>query len=254
MSHRTSSVSPAPPPGKEIRGRAGAEPRRGPAADNRRRASPPPGGGGPVDGRPAVGAARRRRRHRRGRPRRRPASRRDRALRPRRAVRAGAGGEFVEVVPGDGARPGETVLCAHDDRCELARLIRPAGSSVEVEVGPAGRRILLPAGAVLGVATALEQGDLLFDLSPGRGGAAGRVAAALPAGMGRLLEVMARLERLRRPVFPPLFMGGEQRLLDQLTAAYDVEAEIIGRETTLLPEEQALAERYLTRGSGLLAG
>jgi hypothetical protein len=27
-------------------------------------------------------------------------------------------------------------------------------------VGPAGRRILLPAGAVLGVATALEQGDL----------------------------------------------------------------------------------------------
>jgi SAM-dependent methyltransferase len=161
-------------------------------------------------------------------------------------------GDIVEVVPGDSARPGETVLCAHDDRCELARLIRPAGSGVEVEVGPAGRRILLPPGAVLGVATALEQGDLLFDLSRGRWRAAGRLAASLPSGMGRLLGVMARLERLRRPFFPPLFMGGEQRLLAQLTAAYDVEAEIISRETALLPEEQALLEGYLTRGSRLL--
>src|SRR5262245_31084791 len=161
-------------------------------------------------------------------------------------------GDIVEVVPGDGARPGETVLYAHDDRCELARLIRPAGSGVEVEVGPAGRRLLLPAGAVVGVATALEQGDLLFDLSRGRWRAAGRVAAVLPAGMGRVLDVMARLERLRRPFFPPLFMGGEQRLLDQLTAAYDAEAQIIGREPALLPEEQALLKRYLTRGSRLL--
>jgi SAM-dependent methyltransferase len=161
-------------------------------------------------------------------------------------------GDIVEVVPGDGGRPGETVLCAHDDRCELARLIRPAGSCIEVEVGPAGRRILLPAGAVLGVATALEQGDLLFDLSHGRWRAAGRLAACLPSGMGRLLGVMALLERLRRPFFPPLFMGGEQRLLAQLTAAYGVEAEIIGRETALWPEEQALLEGYLTRGSRLL--
>jgi SAM-dependent methyltransferase len=161
-------------------------------------------------------------------------------------------GDIVELVPGDGARPGETVLCAHDDRCELARLIRPAGAGVEVEVGPAGRRIRLPAGAVLGVATALEQGDLLFDLSRGRWRAAGRLAASLPSGMGRLLAVMARLERLRRPFFPPLFMGAEQRLLAQLTVAYDVEAEIIGRETALLPEEQALLEGYLTRGSRLL--
>jgi len=161
-------------------------------------------------------------------------------------------GDIVEVVPGDGARRGDTVLYAHDDRCALARFIRSAGSRVEVEVGPAGRRILLPAGAVLGVATALEQGDLLFDLSRGRWRVAGRVAAALPAGMSRLLGVMARLERLRRPFFPPLFMGREQHLLDRLTAAYDVEAEIIGRETALLPEEQALLERYLTRGSRLL--
>src|SRR4030095_5136554 len=113
------------------------------------------------------------------------------------SVRPVAVCDIVEVVPGDGARPGETVLCAHDDRCELARLIRPAGSSVEVEVGPAGRRLLLPAGAVLGVATALEQGDLLFDLSRGRWRAAGRVAGALAAGVGRLLGVMARLERTR---------------------------------------------------------
>ena len=161
-------------------------------------------------------------------------------------------GDIVEVVPGNRARRGDTVLFAHDTRCELARLIRPAGSSVEVEVGPAGRRMLLPAGAILGVATALEQGDLLFDLSRGRWRAAGRVAAALPAGMGRPLGVMARLERLRRPFFPPLFMGSEQHLLDQLTIAYDVEAEIIDREVALLPEEQDLLERHLTRGSRLL--
>src|SRR4029450_4982122 len=176
MSHRTFSVSLAPPPGKAIRG-PGAEPRRGPAADGGCRASPPPGRGGQSDSRPAVGPA----------------------------VDVG---DIVEVVPGNRAPRGAPVLFPHDDRSEPARLIRPAGSSVEVEVGPAGRRILLPAGAVLGVATALEQGDLLFDLSRGRWRAAGRVAAALPAGMGRLLEVMARLARPRRAVFPPLFLGG----------------------------------------------
>ena len=161
-------------------------------------------------------------------------------------------GDVVEVLPGDGARRGDTVLFAHAERCELARLIRRAGSSVEVAVGPEGRRGSLPAGAVLGVARVLEQGDLLFDLSRGRWRAAGRMAAALPAGMGPVLRVMARLERLRRPFFPPLFMGGEQQILDQLTTAYDVEAEIIGRETALLPEEEALLERHLTRGSRLL--
>src|SRR5262245_20458092 len=87
-------------------------------------------------------------------------------------------GDSVDVVPGSRARRGDIVLFAHDDRCELARLIRSAGTSVEVEVSPAGRRILLPAGAVLGVATALEQGDLLFELSRGRWRTAGRVAAA----------------------------------------------------------------------------
>jgi hypothetical protein len=168
------------------------------------------------------------------------------------AVRPVDVGDVVEVLPGDSARRGDTVLFAHDGRCELARLIRRAGSSVDIAVGPEGRRISLSAGAVLGVASALEQGDLLFDLSRGRWRAAGRMAAAFPAGMGPLLGFMARLERLRRPFFPPLFMGGEQQILDRLTEAYDVEAEIIGRETALLPEEQALLERYLTRGSRLL--
>jgi ubiquinone/menaquinone biosynthesis C-methylase UbiE len=168
------------------------------------------------------------------------------------AVRPVDVGDVVEVLPGNGARRGDTVLFAHDGRCELARLIRRAGSSVDIAVGPEGRRISLSAGAVLGVASALEQGDLLFDLSRGRWRAAGRMAAAFPAGMGPLLGFMARLERLRRPFFPPLFMGGEQQILDQLTEAYDVEAEIIGRETALLPEEQALLEGYLTRGSRLL--
>lgn len=161
-------------------------------------------------------------------------------------------GDIVEVVPGDGARPGETVLYAHDGRCELARLIRPIGDGVEIEVGPAGRRIRLPAGAVLGVATALEQGDLLFELSHGRWRAAGRAAAALPPRMGRVLGFMARLERLRRPFFPPLVMGDEQDLLTQLTRAYDVESEIIDRESALLPEEHVLLERVLTRGGRVL--
>ena len=161
-------------------------------------------------------------------------------------------GDVAEVLPGSDARRGDTVLFAHDGRCQLARLIRRAGSSVELAVGPEGRRVSLPADAVLGVARALEQGDLLFDLSRGRWRVAGRMAVALPVWTGPLLGVMARLERLRRPFFPPLFMGGEQHILDQLTAAYDVEAEIIGRETALLPEEQTLLERYLPRGSRLL--
>ncbi len=161
-------------------------------------------------------------------------------------------GDVVEIVPGRRGRAGDLVLCAHDDRCELGRLIRPDGPSVEIEVGADGARLQLPAAAMLGIATALEQGDLLFDLSRGRWRAAGRLAAGLPSRLGGLLVALAWLERLRRPFFPPLFMGSEQHLLSHLTAAYDTEVEVIGRETSLLPEEQTLLERHLAPGRRLL--
>jgi len=161
-------------------------------------------------------------------------------------------GDVVEIVPGRRGRAGDLVLCAHDDRCELGRLIRPDGPSVEIEVGADGARLQLPAAAMLGIATALEQGDLLFDLSRGRWRAAGRLAAGLPSRLGGLLVALAWLERLRRPFFPPLFMGSEAHLLARLTAAYDTEAEVTGRDTELLPEEQALLARYLRPGQRLL--
>jgi len=161
-------------------------------------------------------------------------------------------GDIVEIVAGAGGRPGDIVLCIHEGRCELGRLIRHSGSLVEIEVGPGGSRPALEAGAVLGIATALEQGDLLFDLSRGRWRAAGRLAAALPPRLGAPLVVLAWLERLRRPFFPPLFMGGEEHLLSQLTVAYDIEAEVIGRETALRPEEQTLLEHHLVAGQRLL--
>jgi len=161
-------------------------------------------------------------------------------------------GDVVEVVPGVQASRGDTVLCARDGTCELGRLLRSRGGRVDIELGPDGHRTRLADGDLLGVVTVLEQGDLLFDFSRGRWKAAGRIAAALPRRLGGLLVIMARLERLRRPLFPPLFMGGDQQLLGQLTAAYDVEAEITGRETALLPEEQTLIESHLRRGCRLL--
>ena len=170
----------------------------------------------------------------------------------RPAIRPVDVGDVVEVVPGARARPGDVVLCVDRDRCELGRLIRPDGATAEIEIGPDGARCRIAAGAVLGIATALEQGDLLFDLSRGRWRAAGRLAAALPSGLGGVLVALAWLERLRRPFFPPLFMGSEEQMLARLTTAYDAEAEVIGRETDLLPEEHVLLERYLAPGRRLL--
>ncbi|HKQ62212.1 MAG TPA: class I SAM-dependent methyltransferase [Candidatus Polarisedimenticolaceae bacterium] len=170
----------------------------------------------------------------------------------RPAIRPIDVGDVVEVVPGGHGRPGDVVLCVDQDRCELGRLIHPDGATAEIEIGPDGARRRLAAGAVLGIATALEQGDLFFDLSRGRWRAAGRLAAALPSGLGSVLVVLAWLERLRHPFFPPLFMGSQEQMLARLTTAYDAEAEVIGRETELLPEEQVLLERHLAPGRRLL--
>ena len=158
----------------------------------------------------------------------------------------------MEVAPGAAAHVGDVVLCVLGSGCELARLVGATGARVHVEVGPRGDQVTLAAHAVLGVVTALEQGDLLLDLSRGRWRAAGRLVAMLPPRCGRLLTILAWLERLRRPFFPPLFMGGEERLLAQLAAAYDAEAEVIARETALMLEEQALIERHLAPGRRLL--
>lgn len=160
-------------------------------------------------------------------------------------------GDVVEVIPGARGRVGDLVLCVHADRCELGRVIRHDGPSIVIEVGTDGTRRALGVGAVLGVAAALEQGDLLFDLQRGRWRAVSRVAASLPSLRG-LLVALSWLERLRRPLFPPLFMGSEAQLLDRLTAAYDLEVEVTGRETELLPEELALLEHHLRPGQRLL--
>jgi SAM-dependent methyltransferase len=161
-------------------------------------------------------------------------------------------GDVVEVVRGTSARAGDIVVCLRNGACELGRLVRVVGSRLDVEVGPRGERVTIAANAVLGVATALEQGDLLFDLSRGRWRAAGRLAAMLPPSLGRFLTLLAWLERMRRPFFPPLFMGGEERLLTQLASAYDAETKVIARETALLPEEEALLARHLAPGRRLL--
>ena len=149
-------------------------------------------------------------------------------------------------------RVGDIVLCAHGDRYELGRLLRSRDSRVAVTVGPRSELVALPGDAIVGVATALEQGDILLDLWHGRWRTAGRLAAKLPRRLHRLLSALAWLERLRRPFFPPLFMGPEESLLAQLAAAYDVEADVIARDSTLLPEEETLVRRYLRPGQRLL--
>ncbi len=162
-------------------------------------------------------------------------------------------GDVVEVVRGRAPRAGDLVVCADaGGRCRLARLLGAAGPRVRVEVGPDGERVTLAPNVILGVATLLEQGDIVLDLTRGRWRVAGRLAAALPAGLGRGLLALAWLERLRRPLFPPLSLGDDEQILAQLAAAYDAEAEVIDRETELLREEELLIERYLAPGRRLL--
>jgi ubiquinone/menaquinone biosynthesis C-methylase UbiE len=161
-------------------------------------------------------------------------------------------GDVVEIVPGTAARAGDIVLCSLADRCELGRIRHHDGSSAEVEIGSEGARRALATRDILGVAAALEQGDLLFDLQRGRWRAAGRLAASLPPRLSGALVLLAWLERLRRPFFPPLFMGSEAQLLDRVTAAYDTEVEVTARETALSPEEEVLLREHLRPGQRLL--
>jgi ubiquinone/menaquinone biosynthesis C-methylase UbiE len=161
-------------------------------------------------------------------------------------------GDIAEVVMGLAPRVGDIVLCARGDGYELGRLVRFRDSRVAVTVGPRSELVVLPAGAIVGVATALEQGDILLDLWQGRWRTADWLVAKLPAKLHRLLSALAWLERLRRPFFPPLFMGSEESLLAQLAAAYDVEVDVIARESGLLPEEETLVRRYLRPGHRLL--
>jgi ubiquinone/menaquinone biosynthesis C-methylase UbiE len=161
-------------------------------------------------------------------------------------------GDIAEVALGEAPRVGDIVLCALNERYELGRLVRAAGTRIDVTLGPRNRRVSLAAGAVHGVATELEQGDILLALRRGRWRAAGRLAAGLPSDLHGGLALLAWLERLRRPFFPPLFMGSEERLLAQVAAAYDVEADVISRDSELLPEEEALLRRYLAPGRRLL--
>jgi SAM-dependent methyltransferase len=160
--------------------------------------------------------------------------------------------DIVEVAIGVAPRVGHIVLCVREDRCELGRVVMLRDSRVSVTVGPRSELATLAAGAIVGVATALEQGDILLDLWHGRWHTAGRLIAKLPPKFDRLLSAFAWLERLRRPFFPPLFMGSEERLLTQLAAAYDVEADVIARHSSLIPEEEVLIQRYLRPGQRLL--
>jgi SAM-dependent methyltransferase len=161
-------------------------------------------------------------------------------------------GDIAEVAVGPAPRVGDLVLCARFGRYELGRLVRARNSRVGVALGPQSERVELDAKALIGVVAALEQGDILLDLSRGRWRHAGRLAAKLPSRLTPLLSALAWLERLRRPFFPPLWLGSTERLLDQLATAYDVETDVIARDEALLPEEEALVQRYLKPGLRLL--
>jgi ubiquinone/menaquinone biosynthesis C-methylase UbiE len=160
--------------------------------------------------------------------------------------------DIAEVAIGVTPRVGDIVLCAHGGRYELGRLVWSGDSRVAVTLGPRRKLVALARDAIVGVATALEQGDILLDLWQGRWRTAARLVVKLPPRLDGLLSALAWLERLRRPFFPPLFMGSEESLLAQLAAAYDVEADVIARDSPLLPEEETLLRRYLRPGQRLL--
>jgi SAM-dependent methyltransferase len=160
------------------------------------------------------------------------------------------GGDIVEVAAAEGCGPGDTVVAVDGDTCRLALLLRRADLGWRARWATGDGR-LAPA-AILARVVAVEKNDVVVDLRTRRARLLGRLLARLPAAAGRRLRGVAELERLRRPLFPPPFLGTEAELLDRLRRAYDPEAPAWAAGDGLDADEAALLAHHLAPGMRLL--
>jgi SAM-dependent methyltransferase len=159
-------------------------------------------------------------------------------------------GDVILVGAAEGLGAGDTVVAVKGDAVRLALLVRRADPAWRVRWA-AGEGEISPA-AILGRVVAVEKNDVVVDLRTRRARLLGRLLARLPAAAGRRLRAAAELERLRRPLFPPLYLGSEAELLAGLRRAYDPEAPVWAVGDGLDADEAALLAHHLAPGMRLL--
>jgi 2-polyprenyl-3-methyl-5-hydroxy-6-metoxy-1,4-benzoquinol methylase len=172
------------------------------------------------------------------------------------SVRANAApvdeGDVLDVVPLSRPARGDIVVCRVGRTLELRRLLRRTETGWLARAEPAGGRIVAPASSLVGLVAAVEQGDLRIDLRRPRWRACARLLATLPPAATGLGRGLARLERLRRPLYPPIRMGSAVALTAGVRRAYDHEASLLDAGDDLTDTERLLLARWLRPGMRIL--
>lgn len=161
-------------------------------------------------------------------------------------------GDVVEVVAPSRAAPGDVVVCVARGGYELRRLLRVHGTAWLARAEPGGDVAELASVALVGIVDAAEQGDVRIELRRGRWRTYGRLLATLPLGAGNVARGLARVERLRRPFFPPLRMGAPASLMSQVRDTYEREASVLDAGHELADAERVVLQRWLRPGMRLL--
>lgn len=161
-------------------------------------------------------------------------------------------GDVLEVAPPSSPARGDVVVCLAGHGYELRRLLRLTGAGWRARAEPGGDVIDLAGPALVGVVDAVEQGDVRVELRRGRWRAYGRLLAALPASAGSVARGLARVERLRHPLFPPLRMGAPASLMSRVRETYEREAAVLDAGDDLADAERIVLERWLRPGMRLL--
>jgi ubiquinone/menaquinone biosynthesis C-methylase UbiE len=161
-------------------------------------------------------------------------------------------GDVIEVVAPTAAVRGALVVCRTDERFEVRRLLEHRGRTWLARAEPDGDIVEVSTAALVGIVGAVEQGDVRIDLGSAFWRAYGSVLARLPARSAGAGHGIARLLRLRRPLFPPLRMGSPASLMDDVRAAYEAEASALDLAEEFEDVERTILDRWLRPGMRLL--
>jgi 2-polyprenyl-3-methyl-5-hydroxy-6-metoxy-1,4-benzoquinol methylase len=147
------------------------------------------------------------------------------------------------------AARGALALVARDARCEVARVTQRARSGWIVEDDRPRRRAVVD--RLLAVVVRIERGDVVLDLTRRTWRVLSQAACRMSL-LAPLLRTRMSFERVRRPLFPPLDLGGESALIEGVRDAYDLESSCWSTIDGLRPEEEMALARHLKPGMRLL--
>lgn len=154
-------------------------------------------------------------------------------------------GDIVIVAPLIEGLRGHVALATTGDTCTLVRLVRRVDGRWLVDTGGGAAAHTIAAEMLVGWVRRVEQGEIILDLDAPAWRLAGHVAAMSPRFGGRVLRTLAALERVRRPLFPPVFLGSAGALERQVLVAYEAEAALWVEHDGFRPEEAELVRRYV---------